>query len=45
MSNHPNVEKSSHPRVSKKLVTGTILVALMLVSQAAAGKGDGLSGK
>lgn len=45
MSKRLDVEKSLHPRVSKKLVTGTILVALLLVSQVAAGKTDGLSGK
>lgn len=45
MSNRLDVEKASHPRVSKKLVTGTILVALLLASQAAAAKGAALSGK
>lgn len=45
MSNRLDIEKSRHLRVSKKLVTGTVLVALLLVSQAAAGQGDGLSGK
>ena len=45
MNNRLEFEKFSHPRVSKKLVTGTILVALLLASQVAAAKGDGLSGK
>lgn len=45
MSKDVDVKKSTHVRVSKRLVTGTAVIVLLLMSQAAAGQGDGLSGK